>query len=216
MAGAVTDLKVHPRRADKIRVYLDGRHALTVSRLLASRLRVGQALSDEELEGLAAAEAEEQAYQRALRFLGRRPHSEAELREKLAKRQTPVDAVERVIARLKDHALIDDVTFAKAWVENRETYRPRAAKALRAELRRKGVATQAIQAALEDFDEASAAAKAAAKAWRKYQSLPEPVARRRLMDYLSRRGFGYGLCRTIVEKALRGTLAPPDESEVIQ
>jgi len=216
LVGAVTALKTHPRKADKIQVYLDGRYALTLSRLLASRLRVGQTLSDEELEQLVAAEAEEQAYQRALRFLGRRPHSEVELREKLTKGQAPEDAIERVIARLKDRALIDDVAFAKAWVENREMYRPRAAKALRAELRRKGIAAQAIQAALEDFDETSAAAKAAAKAWRKYRGLPEPVARRRLTGYLSRRGFNYRLCKTIVEKALRGALTPPDESEVVQ
>lgn len=214
LSGKVTALKVHPRNARRIQVYLDGKHALTLSHSLAARLEVGQVLDQTALDGLIAAEEEERAYQWALRMLGRRLYSEAELREKLARKQTPGDVIDRAIARLIDQGLIDDVAFAKAWVENRETYRPRAARALRAELRRKGVGLDAIEAALEGFDEVSAAAKAAAKAWRKYRSLPEGVARHRLMAYLSRRGFHYGVCKTIVEQAMQGRLAPLEESEV--
>ena len=50
--------------------------------------------------------------------------------------------------RLAALGYLDDAAFARAWVESRDRARPRGARALRDELRRKGVAAEAVEAAL--------------------------------------------------------------------
>ncbi len=54
------------------------------------------------------------------------------------------------IERLTDLGMLDDEAFARAWVESRDRARPRGERALRAELRQKGVADRAMAAALAE------------------------------------------------------------------
>jgi regulatory protein len=84
----------------------------------------------------------------AARFLEARPRSETEVRRRLRDAGYREDLVEGAIARLLDLGMLDDVAFARAWVESRDRARPRGARALRDELRRKGVPGEAIEAAL--------------------------------------------------------------------
>jgi regulatory protein len=60
----------------------------------------------------------------------------------------------------------------------------------------------AIEEALAEYDEEEAATRAAETARRKLRGLPPDVFRRRLTDYLLRRGFSYGVVRAVVQQAL--------------
>lgn len=84
----------------------------------------------------------------AARLLGARPRSVAEVRRRLVGAGYRADLAERAIDRLVDLGILDDVAFAAAWVESRDRARPRGARALRTELRRKGVAPEAVEAVL--------------------------------------------------------------------
>src|SRR5580704_16488405 len=87
-----------------------------------------------------------------LRLLTAAPRTQAELAAALRQRGIPDDAAEAVLARFAEVKLIDDATFARAWVESRHHSRGLAARALGAELRRKGVAPEDIAGALEELD----------------------------------------------------------------
>ncbi len=76
----------------------------------------------------------------AARLLDARPRSTAEVRRRLVEAGYRTDLVEDAIARLAALGYLDDEAFARAWVESRDRARPRGERALRAELRRKGVA----------------------------------------------------------------------------
>jgi len=84
----------------------------------------------------------------AARFLEVRPRSIAEVRRRLHDNGYRHDLVEGAIARLADLGMLDDAAFARAWIESRDRARPRGARALRDELRRKGVAAEDVEAAL--------------------------------------------------------------------
>lgn len=84
----------------------------------------------------------------AARFLEVRPRSEAEVRRRLRDAGYRADLVAGALERLVELGYLDDAAFARAWVESRDRAHPRGARALRDELRRKGVATDDIEAAL--------------------------------------------------------------------
>lgn len=214
MAGVVTALRLQSRRTDRVNVFIDGEFALGLAKILAAGLRVGQRLSDEEIADLQRKDTEEEMVRWAVRALSRRPRTEWELRTGMKRKNIPSAIQEAVIGRLQNAGLIDDEAFAKAWTENRLTFRPRSARALRAELRRKGVSSEEIDGVLEEFDETEAAWKAARKGSHRYQGLSERDFRRRLSAYLSRRGFDYPTIAPVVEQLVREITFPGEESEV--
>lgn len=215
MAGKITALKYQKNNPNKVNVYVDDTFGFGIHKSLAAELQVGQELSPEHIQDLELRDEEEKAYQRALRYVSRRPHAEREIRDKLNRNRIPSEICERVVRRLREASLVDDAAFAEAWVENRRLYRPRSARALRHELKQKGVDAAAIDSALRDFDDEQAAWQAGRKAIRRYKSLPEETAVKRMQSYLARRGFSYQITRRVVEALLTEGSGSEGESEVV-
>src|ERR1700752_1901007 len=95
---------------------------------------------------------EEQARALCLRLLTARARTRAELAGQLAKRGYPDDVRDRVLGRLAQVGLVDDVGFAEQWVRSRRLNAGKGNRALAAELRTKGVDDEVITAALADID----------------------------------------------------------------
>ena len=134
----------------------------------------------------------------ALRLLGYRGRSEAEVRRRLAPRYS-VQTIERVITSLTEQGYLDDAAFAAQWRSNRERRRPRGKSLLRLELRGKGIPEETIREALEDFE-------GLGNAYRAGQSLASRLAgeeftkfRQRLWSFLQRRGFEGSVIRETVQ-----------------
>ena len=72
---------------------------------------------------------------------------------------------------------------------------------LRWELRQKGVADQIIDEALTPLDETASASRLARRRVRRLRDLDAPTFRRRLTDYLARRGFSYSTIADVVQEA---------------
>lgn len=201
MGRQITALKVQKRNRNRVNVYLDGRFAFGLAAVEAARLRVGQVLSDEDIARLQQRDTAERAADWALDLLSYRPRSEAEIRGRLAERYDAETAGE-VLERLRRSGLVDDLEFARYWVQSRLQHNPRGAMALRQELYQKGVDESAIEEALAEYDEEDAAMRTAETARRKFQSLPPDLFRRRLTEYLLRRGFPYSIVQTVVQQVL--------------
>ena len=211
--GRITALRQQARNPERVNLFIDDEFRLGITNVLAAQLRIGQELSEDELQALTDLEAHEVAYRRALDYISRRPHAGEEIRRKLRRRDTKEDVIEGVIERLEASQYLNDMSFAEAWVENRMLFRPRGRKMLRQELRTKGVSTEIIEEALLNVDDEYAMQLALEKALPRYQKLPRNVAERRLLAYLARRGFAYGPCRKAIRKALDVALVSVEESE---
>jgi regulatory protein len=197
--GEVTALKQQKRRRDRANVYLDGEYAFSLQKIVAARLRVGQTLTAEEIKVLQAEDATELAFERSLRYLSYRARSVEEVRRYLARKEVEPEAAEQVIERLERAGLLDDADFARQWVENRETFRPRSRFALKMELRQKGVSSRLAEQATEGLDEDASARRAADRKAQQLARYDEDTFRKRLLAYLARRGFGYGIARHVVD-----------------
>jgi len=198
----VTALKAQTRNPARVNVYLDGKFAFGLAKIEAIRLRVGQELDEAAVARLQQADDEEQAYERALKLLSIRPRSEDEIRRKLREHKVTEETIGAVLAHLRRAGLVDDAAFANYWVENRATFRPRSQRMLKAELKRKGVGEAALTQALAETNDAEAAYTLAAKRVRsaKLAEGPYPDFRRKLGDYLARRGFDYETIGPVVER----------------
>jgi len=84
----------------------------------------------------------------AARLLEARPRAEAEVRRRLRDAGYRPELVDGAVERLLALGYLDDAAFARAWVESRDRAHPRGARALRDELRRKGVAAGVVEEAI--------------------------------------------------------------------
>ncbi len=212
MSGRITALKVQKRNPRRVNVYIDGQFAFGLAAIEAMRLHVGQQLSADDIARLRADDQRQVAYDRALHFLSFRPRSQAEVERHLRDKFAP-EVVEQVIARLERAGLVDDRAFVRFWIENRDTFRPRGKRALRYELRQKGVPAALIDAALQDYDEEAAARRAAQDRVRKLRHLDEAAARAKLLAFLNRRGFSYATARQTVDELVAHWSAASEETE---
>lgn len=213
MAGEITALKMQKRNRNRVNIYLDGGYRFAVASILTAGLKVGQVLTEEEIEELTRRDREERAYQRALRLISRRPRSEHELRTYFRQRNVSTAVIDTVLVKLKEKSLLDDRAFAEAWVENRRLFRPRSARALYVELRRKGVSPEVIKDVLATHDDEQAAYEAAVRGTRRWRNLDRDLFKTRLGAYLSRRGFDYATVSSVVAQLWRESLDPDVESE---
>ncbi|GAB4444335.1 MAG: RecX family transcriptional regulator [Anaerolineae bacterium] len=203
MAGTITKLEIQKKNKERVNVYVDDSFALAVSLNVALGLKKGQFLGDAEIEQLRRQDERHKAYDRALFYLGFRARSRAEMERYLRGKEFLPETIEATLTRLAAEGYLDDAAFAQSWTGSRQRTRPKSRRALRHELRQKGVDREAIEAALADMDEAEAAAAALGAKLRQWQHLDEETYTKKAMGFLSRRGFSYSVARAAVEAGRR-------------
>ncbi|MCA9919133.1 MAG: RecX family transcriptional regulator [Anaerolineales bacterium] len=197
--GKITALTRQRRNQERINVFIDGTFAFGLAEITAVYLRVGQELSPADIEKLQGADQVEKAKELAIRYIEYRPRSLAETRQHLQKKEYPEAVVEQVLERLQAVGLLDDAAFARYWVDQRETFKPRSKIALQQELRQKGLERTLIDEVTAELDEFAAAQQAAEPKARRWSNLPEQQFRQKLGGFLQRRGFGYDVVREVTK-----------------
>jgi regulatory protein len=196
----ITALVVQKRNPNRVNIHLDGEFAFGLARIVAAWLRVGQELSEEKIEQLQAEDARERAFQQAMLFLSYRARSESEIRQNLRKHEIPDPVIEQTLERLRQGGLANDNQFAQAWVENRSTFRPRSRRMMAMELRQKGLNDEAVSSAVANVDDEALAYEAAQKRVARYKGLEWNEFRKKLSDFLARRGFSYSVIAPVVTR----------------
>ena len=142
----------------------------------------------------------------ALKLLSRREHSREELRRKLAEKcgREAGGEIDAELGRLEELGLLSDLRFARAYA--REVCGKFAARRVRAELKKRGVGDDDIQAALDDVgmggensaeSELARARELIARRRRADAEDPDSIAREnaKLMRWLATRGFSFDIAR---------------------
>ena len=202
MMSRVTAIRLGKGRRTRAKVFLGYLFAfsLAVEVAIKEGWQVGQELSANQIEALARSDHLQRCLHAAVHYLSYRPRSEFEVREQLQRRGFDGDSIEITIARLKEQGLVNDMDFARFWKENRDSFSPRSQWLAKLELRQKGVADDIIDQVVNTIDDDDSAYRAALS---KVRSLPRSDYqgfRRRLGEYLKRRGFGYGVINHTVER----------------
>src|SRR3990172_3304686 len=185
----ITALVVQKRNPNRVNIYLDGEYAFGLALIVAAWLKVGLELDEEKIKRLQVEDARERAIQQAMLFLSYRPRSESEIRQNLRKHEYSDEVIDRTLERLRQDGLANDDQFARAWVENRSTFRPRSRRLMAMELRLKGLDQEAVSSAVETVDDAALAYEAAQKRVPRFKDLEWIEFRKKLSGFLTRRGF---------------------------
>lgn len=215
--GTITDLRVRARRGgdERLEVFLDDRYAFSVSAEAGLPLQVGHTLDRAAVDEVLARSHASRAHEAALRLLAFRPRSVAELRRRLAARGIPEGAVQAALERLALSGLVGDEAFARYWVEQRQTFRPRGPRALLAELRLKGVNPDAARAAVATVadSEDEAAYRAGLGRARRLHGVDRRRFDQTMAGHLARRGFGAGAIRQATRRLWTETHAEVDGTD---
>lgn len=148
----------------------------------------------------------------AFHFLSFRERSEKEMREFLTKRVEKIDAsltlVDRVLDRLCELQFVDDYKFASWWIEQRSGRKPKGTALIARELAQKGVAKDIIAEALSaqttpesQFEAAKRAISPKLHSWERL--LPSLVQKKKIYDYLGRRGFASNIISRVIDWATK-------------
>jgi len=205
MEREITAIKAQKRNRQRVNIYLDGEFAFGLSRFVAGWLETGRKLSEAEITKLQEQDTYEVAFQKALQFISHRPRSVGETRRRLSEKGFSNEVVEATLQKLLEKQYLDDLDFARQWIENRNEFRPRSDRLLAYELRLKGVADKVITQALENFggDQDDLAYKAGIKKARKCRHETKFDFQKKVGGFLSRRGFHYGIVKPAVERLWR-------------
>jgi len=196
----ISAIEAQKRTPRRVNIYLDGEFAFGLSRIVAAWLRVGQELDEEKVKRLQVEDARERALQQAMLFLSYRARSESEIRQNLRKHEIPEEVIEQTLERLRQDGLANDGQFARAWVENRSEFRPRSRRMMAMELRQKGLNEEAVASAIEKMDDEALAYEAAQKRAPRFNGLGWIEFRKKLSEFLARRGFSYSAIAPVVNR----------------
>jgi regulatory protein len=133
------------------------------------------------------------AYIAALKLLGRRELSEAQIRQRLARREHLPDAIEAAVARLLDERAIDDNRVAEAIARTETGIRRRGKLRVLRKIESAGIAPatakRALDAIFEDLDPGELLEAALHKRLRGRDHISDKAEFARLYRYLLGQGF---------------------------
>ena len=211
----VVQCSMSPRRPDRYRVAVEDstgvRRAVSLPDVFVARaaIRPGLELDPPASDALLGAAVECDAFDRAVRALGRRGYARAELERWLMQHGIPGGVARAQVARLAEQGVIDDERFAEEFVRARVARRGASTWELRRDLGRKGVSRDIADAAIReaardaDMDDTAVARRAAESKWRTLRRLSHDVAKRRLIAFLRRRGFGGDIVGSVVRDIVK-------------
>ena len=148
----------------------------------------------------------EKFYNLALRFLSYRPRSEKEVKDKLKvqsskfKVENPTAIIEKVIQKLKEYKFIDDVEFAKKWIESRLRFKPRSLRLIKMELKQKGIDPEIINnLQLTINSDLESAKKLVEKRIERLKGLDKQKVYEKLGRFLASKGFNWDTIKKAID-----------------
>lgn len=209
----VVPQKKNPRRFN---IFLDGEFAFGADEDLVvnRRLVVGKIISPEELERILFEAEVGKLMERMYRWFSLRQHSEKEVRNYFRiknqelkikeKEQVSQLAVDVLVENLKKKGMVDDLEFAKAWVEARRKSKQKGIRSIKAELFQKGIDKEIIEEVISGqvtgYSEEELAKQALGKKMKYWKNLASQEFKRKAYEFLTRKGFEYEVVKEVVSK----------------
>lgn len=225
----VTSVEPQKKNSKRFNIFIDGNFAFGADEdlVVSERLIIGKEIEKKDLEKLLYEAEVGKLMGRMYGLFSIRARSEKEIRDYLKnlsfKRKIsskgrwtsgPKDqdeiseaSINLIIERLKQKNMLNDLEFAKAWVEGRRRSKQKGINVLKQELYQKGIDREIVEEVLsEPFDCAQGEEELAKialekklKSWQTYAYLDK---KKKALGYLMRKGFDWELSKSVVEKMM--------------
>lgn len=206
MSKTITQIVVQKKRKNRCSIYINNEFAFGLHQdvVLNFGLKKGDALDENQIKEILLSEKRKSAKDRALKFLSHRDRSEKEIITKLKDIGYGDSIIEWVITELKRLKFIDDESFAQSYAQTQMITRPMGEYYLRRELKKKGLNAELIEQTVEkvydERDQFSIALELAIQRKKRYRNIEEIKAKKRVSDFLLRRGFSWDVVSHVLEQ----------------
>lgn len=200
----VTDIKKLKGRQKYRVLYLDGIKSgnFFEESLFKFGIKEGSHLSEKEINQLKRFQKEGEAERVAINYLSYKPRSINEVRRKLWSKKISDVMIDITIEKMKNYGYLDDEKYTRGWIEERIRTRGFSSSKIKSELFLKGISKEIIENNLTEIYtpelEIKTAKRIAKKQMRKYKNLDEKVIRRRIINFLLRKGYNYSTIESIL------------------
>lgn len=210
----ITDIQTQKKDPKRVNIFLDGEFAFGVSleSKIVNKLKIDEQITSEQIQKLIFDDQVERLYERAITFLSFRPRSEKEVRDNLLQKLWRSDkgedekknfesSVSEVLEKLKKLKFIDDLEFAKWWVEQRTKFKKISPRIIKSELFKKGINKEVVETVFNsvEIDPVSLAFDAAKKKFSSYQKFEPKIFREKMSRFLSSKGFDWEVVKKVVD-----------------
>ena len=198
----ITKLERQKHSKNRVSVFVDGEYSFSVFDEIAIEfdISVGRNASELNMEKILSFDEYKQALSKAFGHISRSEKSEKQLREFLLGKQFAPYTVEKVILRLKELDYIDDLFLAQNFLEHSKNL---GKYAIKSKLKQKGISESIINQVLADFNEEdsfTSALEQAIKQKKKYEKYELLQQKKKVSDFLARRGFDWDTVSRVIEK----------------
>lgn len=202
----ITSIK-QQKAKNRVNVYLDNKFGfgIDLDNFVKLGLRVEQELSQEKVDEIIKVAEFQKTSDKIINFAMVRPRSTKEFTDWCKRKKVPEALHKNLFDRLKKFDLIDDARFARWWVEQRQSFRPKSKRVLTLELRQKGIDSELIKEILDrsEIDEKAIAAGHLEKKLYRWKHLPPDEAKQKMAQYLARQGFNWDIVKTVIDETLK-------------
>jgi regulatory protein len=219
IASIITMVEKQKKSRHRYNIFINDEYAFSVHEdiMIKNRLLKGEEIRLDQTMKILQEEERHRAYDKAIRMVGRRPHSVQEIKHKLKEQGFEEDIISAITEMLKEQNYINDSEFAKVLTENRIYSQRKGRNYIRQELMQKGVAQDLIQGTMENInhdDEYQGALHLAKKKWG--QGAGSVIdKRRKTTAFLLRRGYTGSVVQQVM-KELAANSYEEDETENLE
>jgi len=206
----ITKIERQKKKPQRVNIYCDNEFVLGIDQdvLMKFGLRTGDTLSGEQLKELQFAEELHLAKEKALRFIRYRARSEREVRTKLREHEFPPSVIEATTSALKTMGVLNDQTFAEAFVHDQLMKKPAGEALIRRKLQLHGISKntidEVVRVHLGRDTQVQLARNAAVTYMKRFRMTRKHhdrlKQRKRLADFLARRGFSWQTISSVVKE----------------
>jgi len=206
----ITSIK-QQKAKNRVNVYLDDEQSsplrgkfgfgIDLDNFVKLGLRVGQELTEKEVEEVVKKAEFQKTLDKLLKFAMVRPRSEKEITDYFRRKKVHDSLWVSLLDKLNHFELLDDKKFAKWWVDQRQNFRPKSTRILKIELTQKGIVREIIEDVLGEtkIDEVKMAKDLIERKMYKWKNLEPRVAKQKMSQYLSGKGFGWDIIEKVVK-----------------
>ena len=211
----ITSVEPQKKNPKRFNIFLDGEFAFGADEdlIVSYRLIPGKVIQKEDLDKLIYEAEIGKLMERMYGLFSVRQRSEKEVRSylknlsfkrKLKEKEEISDIIiDLLIERLKQKGLVNDLEFAKAWVEARRKSKQKGVKALKMELFQKGIEREIIEEVISHqasvVSEEELARQALEKKMKSWRNLSALEFKKKAYEFLMRKGFDYSVVKEVIE-----------------
>lgn len=209
MKRIITDIQKQKTDPSRYSIFLDGIFfsGATEESINRFNLKCGKEIDDSKLEELLYEEEFSRAKDYVYKLLAKRMYTKKEIQNKLQSRKYSLKVIQNILSLMEEYRYLNDKSFAEEWIESRIRAKPKGKIALKRELMQKGIDESIVEQALENkLDESKLSETALELARRRLKSYSKDdalTAKRKLMNFLIRRGFDFETIRNVIEKVTK-------------